>query len=220
MNYLYIFIDVSGNYDFSVKGTKYLVLTNLICTDVNPGVLELHTLKHEIIDSGIDIEYFHASEDKRVVRDKVFDIISGLDHLRIDSIIVDKSRTGPSLRSLKHFYPAMVENLLKYPFDSRGVDVSHSDKVFIFLDRESSRTNERDALIKALKLSLTRHLGKVPYVFCMHPSISHPYLQIVDYCSWAIYVKNERSEYRPYKKISKLIASEFDIFASGLIKWY
>lgn len=177
-------------------------------------------MKHEIIDSGIDIAYFHASEDKQFVRDNVFDIIAGLDHLRIDSILVDKSKTEPSLRPLKRFYPEMVENLLKYAFGSRGIDVSRFDKVFIFLDRESSRTSERDAIIKALKLSLARHLVMVPYVICMHPSISHPYLQIVDYCSWAIYVKNERAEYRPYKKISKLIASEFDIFASELIEWY
>ncbi len=221
MNYLYVFIDVSGNYDFSIKGTKYLVLTSLICTDVNPGVLELHTLKHKIIDSGIDLEYFHASEDRQTVRDGVFDIISHLNHIRIDSLIVDKSKTAPSLRPPKRFYPTMVENLLKkYPFDPRGIDVSRFDKVFIFVDRESSRANERDAIIKAMKLSLARHLVNVPYVICMHPSISHPYLQIVDYCSWAIYVKNEKDERRPYNKISELVTSEFHIFASGGIQWY
>jgi hypothetical protein len=219
MNYLYAFIDVSGNYDFSIKGTKHLVLTSLICTDVNPGVLELHALKHNMIDKGIDLEYFHASEDRQTVRDGVFDIISHLNHIRIDSLILDKSKTAPSLRPPKRFYPTMVENLLKYPFDPRGIDVRRFDKVFIFVDRESSRASERDALTKAMKLSLARHLLNVPYVICMHPSISHPYLQIVDYCCWAIYVKNEREEYRPYEKIMKLVKSEFNIFASGEIKW-
>ena len=217
MNYLYVFIDVSGNYDFSVKGTKYLVLTSLICTDVNFGILELHALKHNIIDNGINLEYFHASEDKQIVRDRVFDIISGLGHIRIDSLIIDKSRTVLSLRPLNRFYPTMVENLLKYPFNPREVNVSHFDKVFIFVDRESSRTKERDALTKALKLSLVQHLANTPYVICMHSSISHTYLQIVDYCCWAIYVKNERAELRPYNKIKGLIASEISILANGQI---
>jgi len=220
MNYLYVFIDVSGNYDFSPRGTKYVVLTSLMCTDVGPGTLELYALKHSVIDQGIDVEYFHATEDRQVVRDQVFDIISSLDHLRIDSVIVEKRKTGPSLRPLNRFYPMMIENLLKYPFDPRGIDVSRFDKVFIFMDRESARANEREALKKAVKLSLSRHLGHVPYVLCMHHSGTHSYLQMVDYCCWAIYVKWEKSEFRPYKKIARLVESEFPIFEHGLAAWY
>src|SRR4030042_2824726 len=206
MSYLYVFIDVSGNYDFSIKGTKYVVLTSLICTDISPGILELHALKHDIIAQGVNIEYFHASEDKQIVRNRVFDIISGLGHIRIDSLVVEKCRTAPSLRSLNRFYPKMVEYLLKYPLNPKGVDISSFEKVFLFVDREGSRANERDALTKALKMSITQLLGDAPYAICMHSSISHPYLQIVDYCSWAIYVKNEKSEMRPYEKIRGSIA--------------
>ena len=220
MNYLYVFIDVSGNYDFSKTGTEYLVLTSLLCTDIRPGILELYALKHNLIDQGLDVEHFHAAEDKQAVRDKVFDIISSLNHLRIDSVVVEKRKTGPSLRPLKRFYPMMIENLLKYPFDPKGIDVSGFDKVFIFMDREASSRTEREALKKAVKLPLAQHLGDVPYVICMHRSGTHSYLQMADYCSWAIYVKWEKNEYRPYKKISKLICSEFPIFASGLAVWY
>jgi len=49
----------------------------------------------------------------------------------------------------------------------------------------------------------------------MHQSASHQYLQIVDYISWAIYVKWERNELRPYQKVQHLIRSEFDIFEYG-----
>lgn len=220
MNYLYVFIDISGNYDFSKNGTACLVLTSLICTDIIPGTIELYTLKHNLIDQGIDIEYFHATDDRQVVRDRVFDIVSSLDHIRIDSVIVDKRKTDPSLRPLKRFYPMMIEDLLKYPFDPRGIDVRSFDKVFIFMDRESSRHSEREALKKAVKLSLARHLGSIPYVICMHQSATHPYLQIVDYCSWAIYVKWQRGEYRPHRRIMKLIRSEFNIFAYGSTLWY
>jgi len=219
-NNLYVFIDVSGNYDFSITGTKFLVITSLICTDIKPGVLELYELKHELIDQGIDIEKFHAAEDRQPVRDKVFDIISGLQHLRIDSIIVEKRKTGPSLRPLHRFYPRMIEYLLKYPFNPRGIDVSRFDKVLIFMDRESSRASDREALKKAVKLSLTRHLGNVPYAICMHTSGSHLYLQIADYCSWAIYVKHEKAEYRPYGMIGSLVSSEFEIFEQGSVSWY
>ncbi|MFQ5997548.1 MAG: DUF3800 domain-containing protein [Dehalococcoidales bacterium] len=220
MNRLYVFVDVSGNYDFSATGTKYIVLTSVMSTDICPGVLELYKLKHDMIDQGVDIEYFHAAEDKQTVRDGVLKIIAGLTNLRIDSIVVEKRKTAPKIRPLKIFYPKMIEYLLKYPFDPQRIDVSGFDKVFIFMDREGSRASERDAVIKAIKMSLARHLGKVPYVICMHSSVSHYYLQIVDYCSWAIYVKHERGEHRPYSKVQGLVSSEFRIFEDGNIDWY
>jgi len=220
MNYLYVFIDVSGNYDYSPTGTMSLVITSTLCTDINPGVLELYAVKHEVIDQGIDIEYFHAAEDRQPVRDKVFDVISGLTHLRIDSIIVEKSKVDPNLRPLNKFYPTMVEYLLQYPFDPRGIDVTHFDKVLIFMDRELARAREREALIKAVKLSLAHHTQGVPYTLSMHSSASHPYLQIVDYCSWAVYVKRERGEMRPFNQIKNLVRSEFLIYQNKKAKWY
>jgi len=220
MNYLYVFIDVSGNYDYSPTGTMSLVITSTLCTDINPGVLELYAVKHEVIDQGIDIEYFHAAEDRQPVRDAVFNVISGLTHLRIDSIIVEKSKVDPNLRPLKRFYPTMVEYLLQYPFDPRGIDVTRFDKVLIFMDRESARAKEKEAITKAVKISLARHLRGVPYTLSMHSSASHPYLQIVDYCSWALYVKWERGEIRPFNQIKNLVRSEFLIYQNKKAKWY
>ena len=220
MNYLYVFIDVSGNYDFSPAGTMSIVITSTLCSDINPGVLELYAVKHEVIDQGIDIEYFHAAEDRQPVRDRVFNVISGLTHIRIDSIIVEKSKVDPNLRPLNRLYPTMVEYLLQYPFDPRGIDVTRFDKVLIFMDRESARAREKEALTKAVKLSLARHLRGVPYTLSMHSSASHPYLQIVDYCSWAVYVKWERGEIRPFNQIKTLVKSEFLIYQNKKAKWY
>lgn len=207
--YLHIFIDISGNYDFSPTGTKYLMFTSITCSDYCSGVSELYRLKHEMIDRGIDLEYFHASEDKQEVRDGVFNIISQLTNLRIDSVVVEKKKTAPTLRELKKLYPKMIEYLLKYVFNPRGVDVRSFNKVFIFIDREGSKSSERGALLKAIKTSLAGHLNGIPYVICMHASLSHLYLQVVDYCSWALYVKYEREELRPYNQIRGLVKSEF-----------
>ena len=147
-NYLYIFIDVSGNYDFASSGTEHIVLTSIVCTEACSGVLELYRLKHLLIDQGVNIEYFHAAEDRQVVRDDVFSTIANLTNLRIDSVIVEKRKTAPKLRPLKIFYPRMIEYLLKYIFDPQGINVSNFDKVFIFLDREGSKASEREALAK------------------------------------------------------------------------
>ena len=81
MAYLYVFIDESGNYVFSRKGTDYLMLTSLMTTDVNLCLIELYELKHRLLDLGTDIEYFHASEDRQAVRDEVFKVISKINKI-------------------------------------------------------------------------------------------------------------------------------------------
>ena len=220
MAYLYVFIDESGNYDWSNKGTRFVVITSLLTTDVTPGVLELYELKHNLIDLGMDIEYFHATEDRQAVRDRVFNILSTFANARVDSVVVEKRKAAPAVRSLDRFYPMMIENLLRYPFDPRGLDVQRFDKVFIFLDRASARQTEQEALKKGVKLYLARHLGKIPYVICMHQSASHPYLQLVDYMCWAIFKKWERGEQRPYDRVKSLIRREFPIFQAGYKDWY
>jgi hypothetical protein len=220
LSHLYVFIDESGNYDFSPRGTRYWVMTSLLTTNLTQGLVELYHLKHAMIDLGVDIERFHASEDRQAVRDLVFQVIAGMEDVRVDSVVVEKSKAAPAVRPLGRFYPVMVENLLKYPFDPRGIDVTRYSKVFIFMDRASARMSEREALKKAVKTYLAGHLRGVPYVLCMHDSASHHYLQVADYVCWAIYVKWERSEARPYETIEHLVQSEFPIFRYGYTDWY
>jgi len=182
--------------------------------------MELYDLKHRLIDLGTDIEYFHASQDRQAVRDEVFSILANFDHIRIDSIVVEKRKAAPSIHPLNIFYSMMMECLLKYSFHPRGEDVTTFDKVLIFTDRVSAPKGQQKALKKALKVHLKPHLRGVPYEICMHASMSHPYLQLVDYINWAIYVKWERNERRPYELIKHLIKSEFPIFAHGFKDWY
>ena len=222
MAYLFAFIDESGNDDFTPRGTAMWVLTSLLLLDPQVARDELFDLKHDVLDAGIDLSHFHAAEDKQLVRDRVFDILNPLTQgqCRVDSVIVRKARTAPSVRTPARFYPMMVEAALKYQFDARGIDVTRFDKVMIFVDRPSRRGKEFKALVKALKQTLPSHLRGVPYQLFFHPSPSHYGLQKVDYISWAVYVRWEKGERRPLDRISHLVASQFDIFRYGNKSWY
>jgi len=54
----------------------------------------------------------------------------------------------------------------------------------------------------------------------MHASRSHPYLQIVDYLSWAVYVKWTRAERRPWNNIAHLIRTEHEVFEDSERRYY
>ena len=191
-------------------------------TDIDECVLDLYRLKHSLLSQGIDLEQFHASENKQAVRDNVFNILSRMDagRARIDTLIVRKNRVKLSLQSLVKLYPEMVSQLLIRSFDERGLNVFQYDQIQIILDRVGDHKREREAVVKGIKMFLKSCLEGVPYTIYMHSSASHLYLQLVDYCSWAVYVKWERGELRPYTEIKHLLRSEYDIFEKGHTEWY
>lgn len=214
---LYIFLDESGNFDFSPGGTSYFVLTALSTTDPEEMAPALYRLKHELILAGRDIEYFHATEDQQVVRDQVFDILAGGTY-ELDAIIVEKAKTHPPLRDEARFYPMMCRYLLQYAL--RRYQWRGFESFVIFTDALNVK-RKREAIQKGLKEGLRSVVGRgKAFRLLHHASKSHPYLQAVDYCNWAVYVKWERGELRPYQMIREKLRSEFEIFREGAMRYY
>lgn len=219
---LYIYLDESGNFDFSNEqgATRWLVLTSLSTRNPQEGLLEYNNAKHELIRSGHDVSCFHASEDRQLIRDHFFNVISGLSTVRIDGLAIRKNRLNPPWRTQKEFYPRMLEYLLRYVFHTYGMDASQYEHIFIFLAKMQLPKGHRGPMIAWVKHFLNKNLGEVPFSIALHPCESNPYLQMVDYCCWALYVNRERGETRPLRQISNLVHSNFDIFEYGTRDWY
>jgi len=167
----------------------------------------------------MDIEYFHASEDTPIVRDKVFEIIrNNLTGIRVDSLVVEKRKTGPTLRTEERFYPEMLGYLLRYLLN--GYNLALYAEVIVFTDRIPVQ-KKRKAVEKAVKITLA---GKLPkgthYRIFHHESKSNFDLQIADYCNWAVYRKWDREDKRSYQMIQPVIRSEFDMFRTGTTYYY
>ncbi|NQU77392.1 DUF3800 domain-containing protein, partial [Candidatus Falkowbacteria bacterium] len=95
---LYLFVDESGNLDFSPKGTKYFTLSCLCTFSPVREREKLLGLRYHLLGEGADQEFFHATEDRQIVRNQVFDIIDSLvDDIGIYSVIVQKNKTNPAL---------------------------------------------------------------------------------------------------------------------------
>jgi|TARA_B100000315_G_scaffold216470_1_gene216369 hypothetical protein len=114
-NTLYMFIDEGGNFDFSPNGTKYFTLSCLTEKRPFPSYDKLREIKYDLIEDGINIEYFHASTDKQFVRDMVSSVIQGnIDNIKVDSMIVQKNKTYPALYPEEKFYNMVFEMLMKW----------------------------------------------------------------------------------------------------------
>jgi Protein of unknown function (DUF3800) len=204
-NFLYIFLDEGGNFDFSPSGTKYFTLTSLAM--VRPFSFRDHwdDYRHELLEYGKDIEYFHCADDNKYLRNKLFGILnSHTQALRIDSLIVEKAKAGPALRIDQRFYPEMLGYLLKHVLKS----IPPFDEIIVITD-SLPHQKKRSAVEKGVKQALKRMLpANIKYRVLHQSSRSHYGLQAVDYCNWAIYRKWDTGD------------SEFDIFRAGSILYY
>ncbi|MBI4248535.1 MAG: DUF3800 domain-containing protein [Elusimicrobia bacterium] len=217
--YRYIFLDEGGNLDFSPSGTKYFTLTTITTSRPFSLYEPLSDLRYDLIESGLDLEYFHAAEDRQAVRDKVFaEVAKRLNGLRIDSLIIEKSKTGPAMRALDQFYPKMLGYLLRYLFN--GDAIKNCDEVVVITDSLPVSTKRR-AIEKAIKVVLGNMLPSgTPYRLLHHASKASLYLQLADYINWAIYRKWEGNDRRSYDLISGGIQSEYDFFQTGTTHYY
>jgi len=224
MNTLYLFIDESGNFDFSPNGTKFFVLTVLSATEPFEIGSPLLKLRYDLLPNyacGPKMEehgYFHASEDIQDVRNHVFSIISKFNHpLRVDSVIAQKNKANPKLhRQPLEFYEILAEALLKYSFNRATWHVyDHVVVVFSSLFEKKKR-----GILKQAFKSLIKQHAKVSYALYFHNSKFDLCNQAADYFGWAIYRKWESDDYRSYNIVQQLIKSEFDIFEKGDNKFY
>lgn len=216
---VYIFLDEGGNLDFSPNGTKFYTMSAV--STVRPFQLHapLDDYIYDLIEWGKDIEYFHCADDNKHVRDKVFSIIvEKQTSFQVNSIVIEKRKTGTALQDPKNFYPKMLGYLLRYVVER--LDRSRIDEVIVITD-SIPVARKKQAIEKAIKQTLAEMLPvDCKYRVLHHASRSHFGLQIADYCNWAIFRRWERDDDMYWRKIMECIKSEFNIFRSGSTYYY
>lgn len=212
---LFVFIDESGNLDFSPNGTKYYVLAAAITTNPILSATKLQALKYSHLENGDDIEVFHASEDKQVIRNCVISTIKEMQGMvSVHYIYAQKNKANPSIQNRPSFYAKLGATLTKFiiEYESSGFD-----QVIIIFDK-CLKGKEQDAFLKEVKPKL-KTLGK-PYRIFFHRVLSDFNGQIADYCAWSKYASLERGEMRPITSIKNITESSFDLFKSGKTEYY
>jgi hypothetical protein len=100
MSRLFIFADEAGCFNFSRKpgASRYYIVCTISCASCSNLGSSLLELRRSLIWEKAPIgEYFHASEDKQVVRDRVFTTLQQHD-FSIAATIMEKSKALPRIR--------------------------------------------------------------------------------------------------------------------------
>lgn len=218
-HFLYIFLDEAGNLDFSPTGTRFFLLGAVTKERPFHAYKELTDLKYDLVELGMNLEYFHAAQDNQATRNRVFDIIHrNLAGVRVDALVVEKRKTDPAMRGEEQFYPRMLGHLLR---DILGAhDLTLFKEVIVFTDSLPVQKH-RSAFEKAVKTTLAATLpATARYRLLHHSSKSNFDLQIADYCTWAIYRKWNTGDARSHQHIQPAVASELDIFKAATTTYY
>lgn len=228
---LFIFIDESGNFDFSPVGSRYFLLTCLSTFKPTRESTKFISLRYDLLREGFDQESFHATEDSQIIRDKVYSVIESLSNdIEIHSVIAQKNKANPSLytelykkrgewttrKTEAAFYEMICKMLLQYVF--RRSDFKKTDKIIVVLG--AIFTSKKQSLIlQTLKKYLKERFSK-PFEIYFHQSRADINCQIADYCGWALYVRWSRNEQRPFSLIKDKVKSQFEIFKRGETEYY
>ncbi len=132
--------------------------------------------------------------------------------------MIEKSKVHPSLYDPIRFYPKFAGMPLRFVF--RGHRRQGTDRVLIYTDRLPSSAHHKP-VEKAIKLQCGADLSGVPFHVFHHPATSNAWLQVTDYCSWAVFRKWEFGDPSAYNALrDRLAAPELEIMARGMTRYY
>ena len=215
---VYIFVDESGDMDFSQKGSQHYMFHFLV--KKRPFTLHeyISSYRYELLERGLDplnnqrfnIEYFHAHNDNKYIKNELFKIIRTFEKSKVQvySYILEKQKVHPEKRKERDsFY---IDNLT-YSI-GKLLDKLKIDKNFVIITDNLPISKNKQKQIKALKMGIKLYMQEhnldLQYDIFHHSSASSVNLQIVDYIGWAVHRKYEMNDCNYYDRIKEYIIDE------------
>jgi len=183
-----LFLDEAGNFDFTEKGTPFLIVcaTLLDISAARSG--ELSLLRYELNAHGHDIESFHASANTPYVRGAFMRRITAAGaNYQVFAIILDKSLSPHPPADLSQVYVDLFKFVLAMSHPASGDCPVYADRVPL--------QRSRKAIMKAVR----QGAGHRSVHF--HSSASSLELQIADYCTWAVWRQLVSQDFKPLEAL-------------------
>ena len=190
---LWVYVDESGNFDFSASGTKHFVMSAFLTTEPLQTAEKIGRLKYSLLSQGVNVSNFHASEDSQRVRDQVFDHIVGLKKVSAYTFWLKKDYLPVELKTTSTIYELLGLELARATV--REANSRNATSVVMVFDKTLSNREEQAFRSKS-KAIFTRL--EYPFHIYFHNVSKDFNGQIADYVAWANYVKLERDEQRPF----------------------
>lgn len=211
---LYLSIDGAGNFDFGHTGRRHFVLTGVLMRRPFTHLAGLLDVKCDVLEDGLDLEYFHASEDRQAVRDRVFRCLAAHgSRMRMLCVVACKAELDRGLRTPERLYATAFDQLVREALNALAP--MPGGQIIVVTDSLPVRRGGA-AVRKAVRATLKAHTPtSVSFRILHHASRADVNLQVADYCAWAAYRRWERADDRSYRIIS--ISGVVQLSASAVL---
>lgn len=203
---VYLFVDESGNFDFSAGGTSYFVMAGIMTPSPLTSLIVMQSVRYELLQGGRDLQTFHATQDKKFVRDKVLEAFQVMKDVHAFVIYCKKSKFPPNVQSEPRFHAIFARHLIGAASESiKNLDPSQVVMIF----DHTLRGEKRKEFLALLKPAL-KEVG--PFLLFFHSMKSDMNGQVADYVAWAKFRQLERDDHEYWNRLSvALRPSEFEV---------
>lgn len=188
---VFVFIDESGNFDFSERGTKHFVMSAFVTQNPTLCTRGLADLTYEMLARGLSDQVpFHASDNSLGTRRLVLArICRQEDGCFVLSAVTDKSEAHPSAKTPESLYLGMGSFLIDNICDR----INNPDTPLIVLFDSALPARHRSLFQQAIRKSLK--VQRRHFVVAIRPVKQDLNGQIADFYAWAAFRAWERNDF-------------------------
>jgi hypothetical protein len=127
------------------------------------------------------------------------------------------AKVYPEIRDPEHFYPTFMKSPIRFVLRGRA---SKATKVLVYTDQLQVN---KDSVKKTIMTTCREELmpRNLPFHLYHHPSCSNAWLQVADYCAYAVCRKWEFQDTSLYDSLKgNLVCHEMDLLRSGTEIYY
>jgi hypothetical protein len=159
------------------------------------------------VKQGTLVESFHAAPDLQATRNLVVQTMVAHENWRFASVVMEKRKINPVIREPDRFYPKFAGMLLKFVLNGFHRQPA-TDRVIVYADTLPLTRAKREGVLKAMKTTCAGCLpGTVAHHVYSYGRLANNWLQVADYCCWAVAKKWERGDSRTYDQLRPRLAS-------------
>jgi hypothetical protein len=211
---LHIHVDESGNFVFSPKGSRFYIFTTAWTYNPGPLAASLSNMRFQLIKDGYfrpgvidDLCGFHACNDPKPRRDTFIQKIIQHRDWNFASLVIEKNHVNPVLYDPNDFYPQFLKMVLRFVLKGRVRPLTQ--QVLIYTDTLPMGTKKESLAVNTtIKSECQKHLKGIPFRVMHHTGDSNYWIQVTDYCSWAINRKWEHGETEAYDLLRPRLAAD------------
>jgi hypothetical protein len=214
----YVFADEAGCFTFKRQNgaSAYFLLCTLTTSDCSLSN-ELLDIRRDLVANGeTERDKLHATQDKQVVRDRVFAVLANHD-FRVDATILEKCKAQPQTRRTD---PTFYKYAWYFHFKHVGPTILHGADKLMITAAALGTNKTRAAFKEAVNNTIQQTAQRQNWECCFIDSAKDPLLWAADYCAWAIQRKWEKGDVRSYDLIKGKIKTEFDLWQIGTTRYY